>query len=174
MLQPDLGSAVIMIVSAFVILFVAGYPLRFFTFLELAESVHSSRLIAAAPYRLDRIKSYIDPWNDPLGTGFQGIQSLFAIAPGGLFGHGYGNSRQKYLYLPEPQNDFIFSIIAEETGFIGATLVLFLFAVLLVSTFGIAIRTKGRQCISNGCRHGIDDYLSNVFKCRRRIRAYCL
>src|SRR5690606_33385315 len=98
-------------------------------------------LIAAAPYRLERIKSYIDPWNDPLGAGFQGIQSLFAIAPGGLFGHGYGNSRQKYLYLPEPQNDFIFSIIAEEIGFIGAAFILVLFSILLLSAFGIAIRT---------------------------------
>lgn len=145
MLQPDLGSAVIMIISAFVILFIAGYPLKFFTFLGVGGIAAFIALIAAAPYRLDRIKSYIDPWNDPLGTGFQGIQSLFAIAPGGLFGHGYGNSRQKYLYLPEPQNDFIFSIIAEETGFIGATFVLLLFVVLLVTTFGIAIRTKGRN-----------------------------
>jgi len=144
MMQPDLGSAVIMIVSAFVILFIAGYPLRFFLFLGLGGVGAFIALIAAAPYRLDRIKSYIDPWNDPLGTGFQGIQSLFAIAPGGLVGHGYGNSRQKYLYLPEPQNDFIFSIIAEESGFIGAAVVLLLFGVLLVSTFGIAIRTKGK------------------------------
>ncbi|MHC8516322.1 putative lipid II flippase FtsW [Sporosarcina sp. ITBMC105] len=142
MLQPDLGSAVIMIVSAFVILFIAGYPLSFFAFLGLSGIGGIIALIAAAPYRLDRIKSYIDPWNDPLGTGFQGIQSLFAIAPGGLFGHGYGNSRQKFLYLPEPQNDFIFSIIAEETGFIGATFVLLLFVMLLVTAFGIAIRTK--------------------------------
>ncbi|WP_342509288.1 putative lipid II flippase FtsW [Sporosarcina sp. FSL K6-2383] len=144
MLQPDLGSAVIMIVSAFVILFIAGYPLKFFAFLGGGGIAAFIALIAAAPYRLDRIKSYIDPWSDPRGTGFQGIQSLFAIAPGGLVGHGYGNSRQKYLYLPEPQNDFIFSIIAEETGFIGATVVLLLFVMLLVTTFGIAIRTKGR------------------------------
>ena len=142
MLQPDLGSAVIMIVSAFVILFIAGYPLSFFSVIGVAGIGGFIALIAAAPYRLDRIKSYIDPWNDPLGAGFQGIQSLFAIAPGGLFGHGYGNSRQKYLYLPEPQNDFIFSIIAEEIGFLGATFILLLFAVLLVSAFGIAIRTK--------------------------------
>lgn len=141
MLQPDLGSAVIMIVSAFVILFLAGYPLSFFGILGFAGIGAFVALIAAAPYRLERIKSYIDPWNDPLGAGFQGIQSLFAIAPGGLFGHGYGNSRQKYLYLPEPQNDFIFSIIAEETGFIGATIILVLFSVLLLSAFGIAIRS---------------------------------
>lgn len=144
MMQPDLGSTVIMIVSAFVILFIAGYPLSFFAVIGMTGIGAFIALIATAPYRIDRIKSYIDPWSDPLGTGFQGIQSLFAIAPGGLFGHGYGNSRQKYLYLPEPQNDFIFSIIAEETGFIGATFVLFLFVVLLLSAFGIAIRTVGR------------------------------
>lgn len=143
MLQPDLGSTVIMIVAAFIVLFIAGYSLRFFMLIGVSGIVAFIALIAAAPYRLDRIKSYIDPWNDPLGTGFQGIQSLFAIAPGGLFGHGYGNSRQKYLYLPEPQNDFIFSIVAEESGFIGATFVILLFAVLLVSAFGIAIRTNG-------------------------------
>ena len=144
MLQPDLGSTVILIVSAFILLFVAGYSLRFFTVIGVAGLVAFIALIAAASYRMERIKSYIDPWNDPLGTGFQAIQSLFAIAPGGLFGHGYGNSRQKFLYLPEPQNDFIFSIIAEESGFIGATIILLLFMVLLLSAFGIAIRTESR------------------------------
>ncbi len=142
MLQPDLGSTVILVVSAFVVLFVAGYSLRFFTVIGVAGIAAFIALIAAASYRLDRIKSYIDPWSDPLGTGFQSIQSLFAIAPGGLFGHGYGNSRQKYLYLPEPQNDFIFSIIAEEIGFLGVVIVLSLFVVFLVATFGIAIRTN--------------------------------
>ncbi|WP_301108219.1 putative lipid II flippase FtsW [Sporosarcina sp.] len=140
MMQPDLGSGVIMIVSAFVILFLAGYPLSFFIFLFVSGTTAFVGLILAAPYRLDRIKSYIDPWNDPLGTGFQSIQSLFAIAPGGLFGHGLGNSRQKFLYLPEPQNDFIFSIIAEEIGFIGAASIVLLFILLLGSAFAIAIR----------------------------------
>lgn len=140
MLQPDLGSTVIMIIAAFVVLFVAGYPLSFFGLVGISGILAFIGLIAAAPYRLDRIYSYLDPWNDPLGTGFQGIQSLFAIAPGGLLGHGYGNSRQKYLYLPEPQNDFIFSIIAEEVGFIGAGIVILLFIALLVATFGLAIR----------------------------------
>lgn len=148
MMQPDLGSAVIMIVSAFVVLFVAGYPLTFFSLIGVTGVGAFAALIAAAPYRLARIKSYIDPWSDPLGKGFQGIQSLFAIAPGGLLGHGFGNSRQKYLYLPEPQNDFIFSIIAEETGFIGATFVLLLFVCLLIGAFGVAIRTSGwKECL---------------------------
>ena len=169
MLQPDLGSAVIMIVSAFVILFLSGYPLSFFGILGFAGIGAFVALIAAAPYRLARIKSYIDPWSDPLGAGFQGIQSLFAIAPGGLFGHGYGNSRQKYLYLPEPQNDFIFSIIAEETGFIGATFILVLFSVLLLSAFGIAIRTQDYKAFLNDCRNGVDDHFSNFPECRRRL-----
>lgn len=147
MLQPDLGSTVIMLMAAFMMLFVAGYPLSFFTILGVTGIGAFVGLIAMAPYRLDRIRSYIDPWNDPLGTGFQGIQSLFAIAPGGLFGHGFGNSRQKYLYLPEPQNDFIFAIIAEETGFIGATFILLLFVLLLTSAFGIAIRSKQPQAL---------------------------
>lgn len=142
MLQPDLGSAVIMIVSAFVILFLAGYPLSFFIFLAVSGTAAFAGLIIAAPYRLARIKSYIDPWTDPLGTGFQSIQSLFAIAPGGLFGHGFGNSRQKFLYLPEPQNDFIFSIVAEEIGFLGAAAVILLFLLLLASAFAMAARSR--------------------------------
>ncbi|MFH4146694.1 FtsW/RodA/SpoVE family cell cycle protein, partial [Acinetobacter baumannii] len=71
-------------------------------------------LIASAPYRMKRITSYLDPWSDPLGSGFQIIQSLLAIGPGGLFGLGLGQSRQKFLYLPEPQTDFIFAILSEE------------------------------------------------------------
>lgn len=147
MLQPDLGSTVIMMIAAFMMLFIAGYPLSFFTIIGVTGIGAFVALIAMAPYRLDRIRSYIDPWSDPLRTGFQGIQSLFAIAPGGLFGHGFGNSRQKYLYLPEPQNDFIFAIIAEEIGFIGATFIIFLFVILLISTFGIAVRSKHPQVL---------------------------
>lgn len=145
MLQPDLGSTVILLLAAFVVLFLAGYPIRFFLAIGVTGICAFIGLIAAAPYRMDRIKSFIDPWQDPLGTGFQAIQSLFAVAPGGLFGHGYGESRQKYLYLPEPQNDFIFSIIAEEIGFIGATTIILLFVLFITSTFGIATRCQNRQ-----------------------------
>ena len=80
-------------------------------------------------FRLDRIKTFFDPWSDATGTGYQMIQSLYAIGSGGLFGVGLGNSKQKYLYIPEPQNDFIFAILAEELGFAGCVLVIFLFAV---------------------------------------------
>jgi cell division protein FtsW len=88
-------------------------------------------LILAAPYRLQRITGFLDPWQDPLGAGYQIIQSLYAIGPGGLVGLGLGASRQKYSYLPEPQTDFIFSIIAEELGFLGGAGLLTLFLMLV-------------------------------------------
>ena len=94
----------------------------------------------ATNFRLDRILSFMDPWADPLGTGYQAIQSLYAIGSGGLFGVGLGESKQKYLYIPEPQNDFIFSILAEELGFIGCTLVIILFALFVWRGILIAMK----------------------------------
>jgi cell division protein FtsW len=88
-------------------------------------------LVAMAPYRVNRIVAFLDPWKHPLAEGYQIIQSLYALGSGGLVGLGLGNSRQKYLYLPEPQTDFIFSILGEELGFLGAATVLALFAVLV-------------------------------------------
>lgn len=82
-------------------------------------------------YRLERLASFLNPWQDPTGTGWQIIQSLYAIGSGGLFGVGLGNSTQKYLYLPEPQNDFIFAVIAEELGFVGCLIIIILFAIFI-------------------------------------------
>ena len=82
-------------------------------------------------FRLDRISTYFDPWADAQGTGYQTVQSLYAIGSGGMFGLGLGNSKQKYLYIPEPHNDFIFSILAEELGFVGCFLVIALFAIFV-------------------------------------------
>ena len=92
----------------------------------------------------DRLASWRDPFADPLGEGHQTIQSLYAIASGGLAGLGLGNSRQKYLYVPEPQNDFIFSILCEELGFIGAALVVALFLLLLLRGMSIAVRARDK------------------------------
>lgn len=144
MLQPDLGSAVILIAAAFTVLFLAGYRIRFFVLIGALGVFALIALIVSAPYRLNRIRSFVDPWHDPLGAGFQSIQSLFAVSPGGILGHGYGESRQKYLYLPEPQNDFIFSIIAEEIGFIGATLIIGLFMVFLITALRLAVQLSSR------------------------------
>ena len=91
-------------------------------------------------FRLDRIQTFFDPWSDATGTGYQMVQSLYAIGSGGLFGVGLGNSKQKYLYIPEPQNDFIFAIVAEELGFVGCVTIILLFAIFVWR--GIVISMK--------------------------------
>jgi len=131
MLQPDLGTGAVMIGASLLIIYVAGARLSHLGGLALLGLAGLGGLIATAPYRLQRITAFLDPWQDPLGAGYQSIQSLYAIGPGGLVGLGLGLSRQKYNYLPEPQTDFIFSILAEELGFIGGSLLLLLFLLLI-------------------------------------------
>lgn len=138
MVQPDFGSAFILIISAFALFFIADYPLKFYVFCLFVGAVGIVGLIVSAPYRLARIQAFLDPWQDPLGSGFQSVQSLLAIGPAGLFGHGFLKSRQKYLYLPEPQNDFIFSILLEETGFVGGVIIICIFACFLISGYHLA------------------------------------
>lgn len=145
MLQPDFGSAFVLVVAVFFLLFAAGLPLRFFAAIGMAGIISFILLIVSAPYRLVRIQAFLDPWKDPLGSGFQAIQSLLAIGPAGLFGFGYGNSRQKFLYLPEPQNDFIFSILLEETGFLGGLIVIAAFVTFFTTSFAMAGRAKTRE-----------------------------
>ena len=91
-------------------------------------------------FRIDRILTFLNPWSDPTGTGYQVIQSLYAIGSGGLFGVGLGNSKQKYLYIPEPQNDFIFAIVAEELGFVGCAIIIALFAIFIWRGIVISMR----------------------------------
>ncbi|MBM7540479.1 stage V sporulation protein E [Amphibacillus cookii] len=131
MLQPDLGTGVVLVSSCIIVLFISGAKIKHFTYLGIVGALGFAGLIASAPYRINRITAFLNPWEDPLGNGFQIIQSLYAIGPGGLFGLGFGESFQKYFYLPEPHNDFIFAIIAEELGFIGAIMILLFFLYLL-------------------------------------------
>lgn len=138
MLQPDFGTGMIIVMSIIGLLYVGGVNLKFFFKLGIVGVIGIVVLIVIAPYRLKRIVSFINPWSDPLGAGFQIIQSLYAIGPGGLFGFGFLNSRQKHFYLPEPQTDFIFSIISEEFGFMGILIVSFLFISIIYSGFKIA------------------------------------
>ena len=138
MLQPDFGTGMIILVSIIGLLFVSGVDFKFFIRLGLIGLIGIVLLIAIAPYRLERILSFLNPWSDPLGSGFQIIQSLYAIGPGGLFGQGFMNSRQKHFYLPEPQTDFIFSIISEEFGFLGILIVATLFTIIIFKGFKIA------------------------------------
>ncbi|WP_373312611.1 stage V sporulation protein E [Heyndrickxia oleronia] len=139
MLQPDLGTGTVMLGTCVIMIFIAGARILHFAILGLIGVAGFVALILSAPYRMARITSFLDPWQDPQGAGFQIIQSLFAIGPGGLFGLGLGESRQKFFYLPEPQTDFIFAILAEELGFIGGTFVLLLFALLLWRGIRIAL-----------------------------------
>ncbi|MBC6974121.1 MULTISPECIES: stage V sporulation protein E [unclassified Bacillus (in: firmicutes)] len=139
MLQPDLGTGTVMVGTCIVMIFISGARVFHFSMLGLIGVAGFVGLIASAPYRMKRITSYLDPWSDPLGSGFQIIQSLLAIGPGGLFGLGLGQSRQKFLYLPEPQTDFIFAILSEELGFIGGSFVLLLFSLLLWRGIRIAL-----------------------------------
>ena len=140
MLQPDFGTGMIIVVSILAMLFVSGVDIKFFIGLGSIGVIGIILLIIIAPYRIDRITSFINPWKDPLGTGFQIIQSLYAIGPGGLLGQGFLKSRQKHFYLPEPQTDFIFSILSEEFGILGVVIVSILFLLILYRGTKIALK----------------------------------
>ena len=142
MLQPDMGTGVILFISIIALLFISGVNMKFFFIMGIIGIIGVIGLVIIAPYRMDRITSFMNPWKDPLGTGFQIIQSLYAIGPGGLLGRGYGKSIQKHFYLPEPQTDFIFSIITEEFGIVGAFIVIGLFILLLYRGIKISLNTK--------------------------------
>ncbi len=142
MLQPDLGTGMIIVVSIIALLFISGVNMKFFIGGGILGIIGVIVLILIAPYRMDRITSFINPWKDPLGTGFQIIQSLYAIGPGGLLGTGYLNSIQKQFYLPEPQTDFIFSIVAEEFGIIGALFVAFMFLFIIYRGLKISLNCQ--------------------------------
>jgi len=140
MLQPDFGTGIVIVVSIVVLLFVSGVKMGFFIKIGILGLVGIIVLIIIAPYRMERIVSFLNPWSDPLGSGFQIIQSLYAIGPGGLLGLGFGNSVQKHFYLPEPQTDFIFSIISEEFGFMGIIIVAFLFLTIIYQGIKVSIK----------------------------------
>ena len=148
LLEPHLSGTVLILGIGAVLMFVGGTGLRWF---GIAAALGVGAVAAAVvllpdlvPYAAGRLASWQDPFADPLGEGHQTIQSLYAIASGGLVGLGLGNSRQKYLYVPEPQNDFIFSILCEELGFAGAALVILLFLALFLHGMSIAVRARDK------------------------------
>ena len=129
--EPDLGSAALLVATAGTMLFLAGLSWRIVALSVLAAAPALLALVFAAPYRRARLLAFLDPDKDPLGSGFQALQSLIAIGSGGLAGLGPGDSIQKLYFLPYPHSDFIFAIVAEELGMIGALAVVALFALLL-------------------------------------------
>ncbi|MDD2207805.1 MAG: putative lipid II flippase FtsW [Bacilli bacterium] len=142
MLEPDFGTGMVIVGTLVGMLFVSNIKLNFFAYAAVTGLVGIAALIIAAPYRIARIISFLNPWSDPLGSGFQIIQSLYAIGPAGLFGLGFGNSIQKHFYLPEPQTDFIFAIISEEFGFLGIIILATLYLTLFYKVLKISINSS--------------------------------
>lgn len=141
LLQPDLGSCFIVLVVTGILFFLAGMRLIYIG-MALAFVVPVLYfLVVRVPYRLSRVTAYLNPWEDPQGSGFQIIQSLLAFGSGGIHGSGLGQSTQKLFYLPAGYNDFILSIIGEELGLAGVLAILFLYAVILVCGIMIARKT---------------------------------
>lgn len=139
-LQPDLGTAVTVAFVAFLLFFVAGFkPAHLLTVVLLALPALGYAMLAK-PYRRKRILAFFNPWEDPRGVGFQIIQSFLAFGSGGIFGVGLGQSQQKLFYLPESHTDFIFSIIGEELGFLGAGAIVILFIVFVFAGMVIVMR----------------------------------
>ena len=132
LLEPHFSASIVIIGICSIMMIIAGCKFWHFLATGLAVGVPAIvALVVFSPYRLQRVVTFLDPWKDATGDGWQVIQSLYAIGSGGLFGAGLGESKQKFLYIPEPHNDFIFSILGEELGFIGCAIVLILFAVFI-------------------------------------------
>jgi cell division protein FtsW len=146
-LEPHLSATVLIFAIGFVMMFVGGTSLKWFVpvgavvLLGLAYAATNEEIIA---YASNRLSYWLDSFSDPQGLGYQTLQSLYAIASGGLLGLGIGQSRQKYLYLPEPQNDFVFAVVCEELGFVGAVFIIILFALLIWRGFAIALKARDR------------------------------
>ncbi len=153
MLEPDFGTAMVILITLVVLIFISGVKISFFVKIGLFGLLGIVGIIIAAPYRMKRIVSFLNPWSDPLGSGYQIIQSLYAIGPAGLLGQGFLKSRQKYFYLPEPQTDFIFSIISEELGFLGVLIVSLFF--ILIFYLGISTSLKCKDLFGKYLAFGL-------------------
>src|SRR3990167_456902 len=142
LLEPDFGTFVVITFTLMTLLFLAGVRLGPFIILLVLASIALAGLAIMAPYRLERLTTFLNPWADQYGAGYQLTQSLIAFGRGGIFGVGLGNSVQKLFYLPEAHTDFIFAVISEELGFIGALLIIALYVSLITRIFIVGQRAK--------------------------------
>lgn len=142
--QPHMSATIQMLAVAAAILFAAGISLKWFFGLGIVAGASLGLIIATTDYMTSRMQMWLHPETDPLDKGLQAIQSLLAIGSGGLLGLGLGNGRQKFLYLPEEHNDFIFAVVCEELGFIGAAMILALFALLIIRGYWLALHARDR------------------------------
>ncbi len=143
-LEPHLSGAVLIIGVGAALMFMGGTKIRWFTGAIGLVGVAGAAAISFLDYARQRVATWLNPFLDPRGDGYQIIQSLIAIGSGGAFGLGFGNSRQKYMYLPEAHNDFIFAIVCEELGFVGALIILALFALLIIRGYWIALHARDK------------------------------
>lgn len=141
-LQNHFSATLVICMLAAILMILAGCKIRYFIFvgIPLAALAIFVVIVAGQEFRMQRILTFFDPWQNIQGSGWQIVQSLYAIGSGGLFGVGLGESKQKYLYIPEPHNDFIFAVLAEELGFFGCTIVIILFAILIWRGITIAMK----------------------------------
>jgi cell division protein FtsW len=144
LVEPDLGTALSVVTIVGVMIFAAGISYHYVFGLLLLAAPAGYYLLMSADYRRKRLTAFLDPWSDPLGSGFQVIQSLIAVGTGGITGRGFMNGVQKLFFLPEPHNDFIFSVISEELGLLGATVVVACFCVITWRGLRTAVRTPDR------------------------------
>jgi cell division protein FtsW len=142
--QPDFGSLVIMALVTFIMLFVGGAKINQMAWVTLVAVVLAAIAVLIEPYRLRRLLIFLDPWKDPKGAGYHIIQSFYALGCGGILGTGLGAGMQKLHYLPTPHNDFIFSVIGEELGLIGAVFITVLFMAIVWRGIHIALSTRNR------------------------------
>ncbi len=171
MLEPDLGTTLVLVTAVVAVLIAAGAPLRYLFGLAVTGVLAALALIVMEPYRLERLVTFFDPWQDPQGSGFQATQSLISIASGRVFGVGLGNSVQKFGFLPEQTTDMITGIIGEELGLVGLLVLLALYVALAWACFRIALNCKdlfgkllatgitamivGQACINIGAALGL-------------------
>jgi cell division protein FtsW len=144
LLEPDFGTSMSLALIAAVMVFAAGLDYTYITGALLLSLPAVAILVMGASYRRRRLLSFLNPWEDPMGSGFQIIQSLIAVGTGGAWGKGLMNGVQKLFFLPEPHTDFIFSVIAEELGFVGATAVLACFCVIAWRGLRVALRAPDK------------------------------
>ncbi|MBF0264776.1 MAG: putative lipid II flippase FtsW [Gammaproteobacteria bacterium] len=145
LLEPDMGASVVIVITSLSLMLIAGVPLLSFIALSITLTIIGGLLIYLEPYRLERLKTFTDPWHDPFGSGFQLTQSLMAFGRGEWFGVGLGHSLQKQFYLPEAHTDFIFAVMAEELGVFGAIIFLLLIVTLITRIFMIAYKAINQQ-----------------------------
>lgn len=145
LLEPDFGTFVVITMTFLALLFISGMRLRIFLLLLLVVAAGLTSIALLSPYRLARLTTFINPWATQFGSGYQLTQSLIAFGRGGIFGVGLGNSVQKLFYLPEAHTDFIFAVLSEELGLVGAILLLVVYALLIIRLFFIANRAYSAQ-----------------------------